>query len=167
MISDSATAETTAPPTPCAARATISISCDSASPQAADATVNNTMPMRNRQPLAEQVGEPAAEQQETSERQEVGVDHPHQARLVETEAGFDRRQGDVHDRRIENDHDVAEAKHGEGEPALARGQNVSGHGLPSESLRGARPYPIHAAAKAAASLAKQLRFAEGSLSILM
>ena len=48
IISESATAETTAAPNPCTARATISISCEVARPQAADASVKTTIPMRKR-----------------------------------------------------------------------------------------------------------------------
>ncbi len=47
MISDSDTADTTAPPSPCTARAAISIVCDGASPHASDASVNTTRPARN------------------------------------------------------------------------------------------------------------------------
>ena len=47
MISERATAETTAPPSPCTARATISIACPVASPQASEASVNSAMPIRN------------------------------------------------------------------------------------------------------------------------
>ena len=47
MISDSATAETTAPPSPWIARAAISSVCVLASPQASEARVKNTMPYRN------------------------------------------------------------------------------------------------------------------------
>ncbi len=48
MVSDSATADTTAPPNPCTARATTSSAWLLASPQASEATVNNTMPSKNR-----------------------------------------------------------------------------------------------------------------------
>ena len=47
IISESATAETIAPPTPCTARATTSISCVPARPQASDATVKSAIPIRN------------------------------------------------------------------------------------------------------------------------
>ena len=48
MISDSATAATTAPPSPCTARATTSTPCDSATPQASEAAVKSAMPATNR-----------------------------------------------------------------------------------------------------------------------
>ena len=46
MITDSAIAETTAPPRPCTARATMSTACDPASPQASEASVNTAIPSR-------------------------------------------------------------------------------------------------------------------------
>jgi hypothetical protein len=46
MISDSATADTTAPPSPCTARAAIKSPCVVANPHAADATVNTASPSR-------------------------------------------------------------------------------------------------------------------------
>ncbi len=46
IISESATAETTAPPTPCTARAAISIPWPVASPHAAEAAVNSAIPAR-------------------------------------------------------------------------------------------------------------------------
>jgi len=67
--------------------------------------------------VPEQVAEPAAQQQEPAEGEQVGVDHPGQARLGEAEVLTDRRQRDVHDRRVEHDHQVAQAEHAEGEPA--------------------------------------------------
>ena len=48
MISESATAETTAPPTPCTARAATSIPCEVESPQASDAAVKSPMPLTKR-----------------------------------------------------------------------------------------------------------------------
>ena len=68
--------------------------------------------------VAVEVAEPAAEQQEAAEGQHVGVDHPDQRGLGEAEVGPDRRQRDVHDRRVEHDHQVAEAQHDQGQPAL-------------------------------------------------
>ena len=47
IISESATAETTAPPRPCTARAPTSSSCEVESPQASDASVKSAIPIRN------------------------------------------------------------------------------------------------------------------------
>jgi hypothetical protein len=47
IISERATADTTAPPTPCRARAPISIPCESENPHTADAAVKRATPARN------------------------------------------------------------------------------------------------------------------------
>ena len=46
-MSESAIAETTAPPSPCTARATISSHWELETPQISDAAVNSAMPCRN------------------------------------------------------------------------------------------------------------------------
>ena len=51
MMSDSATAVTTAPPRPCTARAAMSIEREVATPQPTDAMVNRIRPIRNRRRL--------------------------------------------------------------------------------------------------------------------
>ena len=48
MISDNATADTTAPPKPCKPRAKTSIHGDCATPQASEVTVNSVMPPKNK-----------------------------------------------------------------------------------------------------------------------
>ena len=65
---------------------------------------------------AEQVARPAAEQQQAAERERVGVDDPLEAVGGEPEIGLDRGQGDVHDRDVEDDHELRDGEHGEGEP---------------------------------------------------
>ena len=119
MISDSATAETTAPPRPCTARAMTRNSCEPARPQASEETVNSAIPTDEQAPVTEQVAEPAAEQQEPAEREQVGVHHPGERGLREAQIRPDRRQGDVHDRRVEDDHQVPAAEHDERDPAHA------------------------------------------------
>ncbi len=57
-------------------------------------------------PPAEQVGEPTAKQKRSAEEDRVSGDHPLQVLLREPEVGFDRRQRDVHDRDVENDHEL-------------------------------------------------------------
>ena len=47
MISENATAETTAPPRPCTARAPISSPFELDRPQASEASVNDAIPIRN------------------------------------------------------------------------------------------------------------------------
>ena len=71
-------------------------------------------------PAAEQVGGAAAEEQEAGEGQRVGVDHPLQVDGREAEVVADRRQRDVDDRDVEDDHELREAGQGQ-DPALASG----------------------------------------------
>src|SRR5439155_3116679 len=52
----------------------------------------------------DQVAEPPGQEQDTTEGDEVGIDEPGQARLSEAEVAADRGQRDVHDRRVEDDH---------------------------------------------------------------
>ena len=67
--------------------------------------------------MAEEVAQPAAEQEEAAEGEQVGVDDPGERRLGEAEILADRRQGDAHDRHVEDDHQVAEAEDDERQPA--------------------------------------------------
>ena len=53
-----------------------------ASPQTNEAAVNRMSPIMKIAPAPEQVGRPAAEQQEAAERDRVGRDHPLQLRLA-------------------------------------------------------------------------------------
>ena len=79
--------------------------------------VKATTPPRKTPLVAVQVAEPARQQQEAAEGEHVGVDHPGQRGLAEAEVGLDRGQRDVHDVRVEHDHQVAQAEHLQGQPA--------------------------------------------------
>jgi len=57
-------------------------------------------------PAAEQIAGPRAEEQETSEGKRVGGDHPREVRRREVQCPGDVRQGDVHDGRVEHDHQL-------------------------------------------------------------
>ena len=70
-------------------------------------------------PLADQVAEPAGEQQQAAEGDQVGVDDPGEVALGEAQVVLDRRERDVHDRRVEDDHQHPDAEDVEGGPALA------------------------------------------------
>ena len=120
-ISDSETADAIAPPTPWIARS---------DDQHALRDRHGAAQRRERErgdadheqlAVAVQVAEAPAEQQEPAERQQVGVDDPRQRRLREAQVGLDRRQRDVHDRRVEDDHQRPEAQDGKGYPAIAGG----------------------------------------------
>jgi hypothetical protein len=66
---------------------------------------------------AEQVAGTAAEEQEAAERQRVARDDPLEVLRREAKVLLDRRQGDVHDRDVEDDHEVGDAEDGECLPA--------------------------------------------------
>ena len=65
---------------------------------------------------AEQIAHPAAQQQEAAERERVGVHDPLEAVDGEVEIGLDGRERDVHDRDVEDHHELRDGEHGEGEP---------------------------------------------------
>ena len=70
-------------------------------------------------PAAEQVGRAPAEHQKAAEGDRVGVHDPLQPRRREAEAVADRRQRDVDDRDVEDDHELRQADEHE-QHALAR-----------------------------------------------
>jgi hypothetical protein len=54
----------------------------------------------------EKIGGTTAEQKEASEEQRVGADYPLEVLLGEAQVRLDRRQGDVHDRDVQDDHEL-------------------------------------------------------------
>ncbi len=60
-------------------------------------------------PAPEQVGCAPAEHQQAGEGQRVGVDYPLQALGREVQGSLDRRQRDVHDRDVEDHHELGDA----------------------------------------------------------
>jgi hypothetical protein len=69
------------------------------------------------QPAADKVGDPSAQEQEAAEEERVGAHHPLQVRLREVQRGLDRGQRHVHDRDVEDDHELRRADQCEGVPA--------------------------------------------------
>ena len=67
---------------------------------------------------AEQVAEPSGQEEQAAEGDQVGVDDPGEARLREAEVGLDLGKSDVHDRRVEDDHEHPGAQDREREPAV-------------------------------------------------
>ena len=65
-------------------------------------------------PATEQVGGAAAEHEEATEREGVRVDDPLQARRREVQAALNRRQRDVHDGGVEDDHELGDARRSRG-----------------------------------------------------
>src|SRR5438067_2348627 len=78
--------------------------------------------------MAEEVAEPAAEEQEAAIREQVAVHDPGERRLREAEILLDRRQGDADDRDGEDDYQRGQAEDVEGDPAASVTQ--FGHLLP-------------------------------------
>ena len=66
---------------------------------------------------AEEITEAAAEQQQRAERERVRGDDPLARVVGEAEVLLRARQGDVHDRRVEDDHQLRDADHCEDQPA--------------------------------------------------
>ena len=75
-------------------------------------------PDQEHAPAADAVGHRAAGQQQRGERERVGVDDPLQVGEVGAEVALDRRQRDVHDRDVEQQHERRQT-HGEQRPPLA------------------------------------------------
>ena len=94
-------------------------------------------------PAAEEVGRTPSEQQESAEDQGVGTDHPLEVLLREPEVDLDRRQRDIHDRDVEDDHELHREDQRECEPFLAIGGNhVSPFVVSSVQTKG-RSYKRH------------------------
>ena len=62
---------------------------------------------------AEEVTGPGREEQEPAEGDQVAIDHPLLISRGEPESGLHGRQGDVHDRRVDDDHEVGHARDGQ------------------------------------------------------
>ena len=65
---------------------------------------------------ADQVARAPGQEQQAAIGDQIGVHHPREVRLREVQVALDRGQGDVHDRRIEHDHELAQAHHEQGKP---------------------------------------------------
>ena len=124
VITASDAAAMIAPPRPCSARAPTSISWVCAAPPMSEASANMSSPVTNVRRLAEQVGGTPAEHQKSGERDRVGVDDPLQVRVGEAEARVDRRQRDVDDRDIEDDHELRQATQGQQQRVARRGMSL-------------------------------------------
>jgi hypothetical protein len=118
-MSDSDTADTTAPPEPLddPGGDQSALGSGRATGQGRDREQRD--PAEEHPPVTEQVSEPAAEEQEAAKRQQVTIDDPRQRGLREAEVPLDRGQRHVDDRAVENDHERAQAQHDQGKPARA------------------------------------------------
>ena len=119
IISDNDTAETIAPPRPCTARAPTRSCLRGREPTGERGDGEQRDPDQEQPPVPVEIAEPPAEQEEAAEGEQVGVDDPSERGLGESEVGPDRWQRDVHDRRVEDDHQRASTQHEEREPSSA------------------------------------------------
>src|SRR5262249_13026921 len=108
--------------------------------------------------LAVQVAERAPDQDQRAERQQVAVDHPLLCRETPAQRALDRRQGDVHDRSVEQRDPRADDR-GDKRQALERCVAAGGHTLTngSPSRRGPARRRT-AAAKRGGELCQQRTF---------
>ena len=113
---DSAAGEMIAAPSPCRARAPISDCSDQASPASSEASGEDDHAHEEDATSSQQVGGAAAEEQQAAEDQRVGADHPLQVLLGEPEVDLDRRQRDVHDRDVQDDHELDHAQQRQRQP---------------------------------------------------
>src|SRR3954466_5660512 len=124
----SAAGESSAAPMPWIARTAIRVSEFGANPPASEAAPNSARPImkRRRRPSRSLArpprnstppkGSAAPEQQQAAEGERVPVDDPLEAVGGEPEIGLDRGQGDVHDRDVEDDHELRDGEHRQCEP---------------------------------------------------
>ena len=98
---------------PCAARATTSIWWSTERPPASEVRANNISAATKVRRLPDVVGGPATEHQKAGKEYGVGVDHPLQLGAREIQARLDRREGDVDDREVEDDHELGNATDGQ------------------------------------------------------
>ena len=97
-----------AAPTPCRARAAMSSSVVGASPPRSEASdEQREARLEDAQPTA-YVAQPAAEEQQAAEREGVGVEDPAERGRAEVEVRVDARESDVHDRRVEHQHQLGD-----------------------------------------------------------
>ena len=115
-----AAGEITAAPRPCTARAAMSEASLHASPATSEPAGEEDEAGDEHPPAPEQVGRAPAEEQEAAEDERVGADHPLQVLLREPEVDLDRGQRHVHDRDVENDHELDDAEEGERPPLAIR-----------------------------------------------
>ena len=117
VSSDSADGTRIAPNAPWQARAVISMAkLTEAPPIGRDAGEAEQADQERHLP-AEQVGQPPAEQEQAAERQGVRGHHPLPVHRGEVQRTLRGRQGDVHHRDVQDDHELREADDAEDEPA--------------------------------------------------
>ena len=110
-----------AAPTPWRVRAAMSQAGEVARPPSRLATVKIAQADLEGAQAPEDVAEAAAEQQQPAEGEGVGVEHPGEAGGREPEVGLDVRERDVHDGRVEHEHELGDEDDAEADGAAAGG----------------------------------------------
>ena len=138
-ISDSAAGATMAPPTPCRARAPSSQASVVAKPPSSEASENRMTPAMSTRRLPRMSLSPAAEQQQATEGERVGVDDPFEAGPAEAERLLDVGECDVDDGRVQHHHQLGggDDHQRQAETAVTGpGTSGTGDGPPGEGLCG-------------------------------
>ncbi len=92
---------------------------------------------------AEQVRGTTRQQQQSAEREDVGVDHPGQTGRAESEVGLDGRKGHVDDRGVEHDDELGGHQQSEGDGAASALDETDARGcIASRRRLGARDGPL-------------------------
>ena len=107
---ESAAGEMMAAPRPCTARARDQRRLAPREPRDERGDREHDQAREEKAPPPEQVGGAAAEEQEPAEDERVGADHPLEVLLGEPEIDLDGGQRDVHDRDIQDDHELDRAQ---------------------------------------------------------
>ncbi|MFC9839602.1 hypothetical protein ACFVKB_38325 [Rhodococcus sp. NPDC127530] len=94
-----------------------------------------TRPRTKHPAAAEDVGRPRGQQQQTAEREGVGVLHPRQTHLGEPERVADCRQAGEDDRVVQNHHEEANQDNGKDcrlvdRPCSGQGSGEGDHAFP-------------------------------------
>ena len=89
-------------------------------------------PDQERHPPTQQVSQPATQQQQAAERQRVGGDHPLPVHRREVQRPLGRWQRDIHDRQVQDHHQLRQANHAQDQAApsaqaAANGSSIRRH----------------------------------------
>src|SRR6266508_3773316 len=107
-----------APGSPCSARKAINMPEEVARPHASEKRAKAPRPTMKSQRLPRRSPTRPPREQKAAERERVAADDPLEVLGGEIEVCLNRRKCDVHDRDVENDHQVGDSEDGEGLPAL-------------------------------------------------
>ncbi len=119
MMIDSAAGVSSAAPAPWAPRETMSAAADEAVALTSDAIVNSRQTGQEHGAPVEQVGEAAAEEQQSAAEKDVGTDRPLVVAAGEVEGLADAGQRDVHHADVEDDDELGHEHHAENGPGSA------------------------------------------------